>query len=212
MRIRTTLLTVAVAVGIGWSAHDVFSQDQPEEGAPDQAEILRKWMEFMTPGEPHRAMAAREGTWAGDATLFENGTESTSRTTYERTAILGGRYVQENVTGAWGGMPFEGRSIVGFDNHRQEYFTIWMDSFGTGFMAFRGTKAEDGSITMTTQPEEDFLGRTSSYRTVTRFPDADTETFEMFHVDAEGKEALAMKMTLTRQGAGAETPAGDEGK
>ena len=215
MRIRTTLLAIAVAVGLGWTANDVFSQDQPEEGAPagpDQAEIMRKWSEFMTPGEPHQAMAARTGTWSGDATLYESGTESTSRTTYERSMILGGRYLVEDVTGAWSGMPFQGRAIVGFDNHRKEYFSIWVDSFGTGYMAFRGKKAKDGSIHMATEPQEDFLGRTSSYRTVTTYPDANTETFEMFHIDAEGKEALAMKMTLTREGADDTDSEGDDGE
>jgi hypothetical protein len=46
---------------------------------------------------------------------------------------------------------------------------------------------------------------------VTSYPDDDTETFEMHHVDAEGKETLAMQLTLKRQGADAPEEAGDDG-
>jgi hypothetical protein len=214
MRIRTLFLVVAVAIGTGWAANDVFSQDEAEDGAagPDQAEVMQKWQEFMTPAEPHAELAARIGKWAGDATMYESGTELTSRTTYERTMILGGRYMVEDVEGSWSGMPFQGRAIVGFDNHRKEYFSVWIDSFGTSFMLFRGKADENGTIHMATEPQEDFLGRVSSYRVVTTHPDDDTETFEMFHVDAEGKEALAMKMTLKREGADAAEADGDEPK
>jgi hypothetical protein len=64
---------------------------------------------------------------------------------------------------------------------------------------------------MASEPQEDFLGRVSSYRAVTSYPDDDTETFEMHHVDAEGKETLAMQLTLKRQGADAPEEAGDDG-
>ena len=201
MRIRHTFLAVAVALCIGWSANEVFSQDQGGEdaaGGPDQAEMMRKWMEYMTPGEPHSAMSAHTGTWSGETKMYEGGSESSSTTTYQREMILGGRYLVEDVSGSWSGMPFEGRAIAGYDNHRKEYFSIWVDSFGTGLMVFRGKKADDGSIRMATEPQEDFSGRVSSYRTVTSYPDADTEVFEMFHIDAEGKESLAMKTTLAR--------------
>ena len=47
-------------------------------------------------------------------------------------------------------MPMEGFSIDGYDNVKGEYFSLWLDNMGTGYMLSIGERSEDGkSVTYT---------------------------------------------------------------
>ena len=41
-------------------------------------------------------------------------------------------------------MPFEGMSIDGYDNGKKEYFSLWLDNFGTGVMRLTGQPTAEG--------------------------------------------------------------------
>lgn len=53
--------------------------------------------------------------------------------------ILGGRYQQSMHTGSFNGMPFEGISLVGYDNTKKVFMSSWADNMGTGSMYMEGT-------------------------------------------------------------------------
>ncbi len=52
--------------------------------------------------------------------------------------ILGGRYQESLNTGSFNGMPFEGRSLTGWDNARKIFVSTWIDNMGTGILYMEG--------------------------------------------------------------------------
>ena len=98
--------------------------------------------------------------------------------------------------GAYLGLPFERLSIDGYDNGQEEFFSIWLDNFGTGYYLARGTASPDGktlnhSGTMVMGPLE------IPSRSETIIVDRDHVTFTMWHTMG-GQETKAMEMAYRR--------------
>jgi hypothetical protein len=53
--------------------------------------------------------------------------------------ILGGRYQQSTTKGSFNNMPFEGISLLGYDNAKKVFMNSWVDNMGTGILQMRGT-------------------------------------------------------------------------
>lgn len=124
------------------------------EMTPEQLEGMQRWMEFMTPGEQHRKLAANVGEWELEMEwrMSPDAPPQTNRATSRARMVLGGRFLIEDVRGTldMGGgapMPFEGMSITGFDNQAGEWMSVWIDNTGTGMWIERGKASTDGVIT-----------------------------------------------------------------
>ena len=57
MVLRLVALSLYVCLGGGVPAQD------PKPQAPEQEAIMKKWMEFMTPGAEHELLKYKEGRW-----------------------------------------------------------------------------------------------------------------------------------------------------
>ena len=169
------------------------------QGGQNDAD-MQKMMEMMQPGPEHKTMMKMVGKWNATGKMWMDTSapplESTGVTEY--TTTLDGRYFLGTYTGAWMGMPFEGRSVDGFDRYAQEYFSYWYDNMGTGMMAMRGTASADGKvITMTGTAFDPMEGAVGTFKSVTTWVDDNTMTFEMFSVK-DGQDIKSMEMIYTR--------------
>ena len=100
---------------------------------------MKAWQDYMTPGEVHKMLAADNGTWNEDITMWMDPAKPTKSTaTAENKMILGGRYQQSNHKGSFNGMPFEGMSLLGYDNAKKAFMSSWIDNMGTGIMNMEG--------------------------------------------------------------------------
>jgi hypothetical protein len=101
---------------------------------------MKAMMTYSTPGEIHKMLAKSVGVWTATVTMWMQPgappTTSTAQATNEM--ILGGRYLQSKNTGDFSGMPFEGISILGYDNAKKMFVNSWIDNFGTGMMYLTG--------------------------------------------------------------------------
>jgi hypothetical protein len=92
--------------------------------------------------------------------------------------------------------------IIGYDNYKKQFMTLWIDSTGTGFSLTAGTLDQTGKIRTETGEWDDFMtGVKAGVKIVTTLIDADKYLFEMFMVDlnAPGKEFKNMEMLSTRK-------------
>jgi len=210
MRIRATLAVTAVVFGLGWTAGQVFSQDggmegkKPEKPAPagPTPEEMEAWMKAATPGEPHKRMASREGTWDTTSKYWmgPDAPPAESKGSAKFRMIFGGRYQIQEYTGDMMGMPFEGMSIGGYDNTKKKYFSTWIDSMGTGAMNSEGVADDKGVITESGVMLDPASGKECKMRMVLTDKDKDTMYFEMFVDDGKGKgEMKCMELTYTRR-------------
>lgn len=188
---RKALFAVVLALAIVSGTAVVRAQ----EGQMDPKAMEELMMKLMTPGEPHKHLARMTGKWKATLTDHMQGGMS-SEGTYEGESVLGGRYVLGRFHATYMGQPFEGMSVDGYDNGKQQYFSIWFDSMGTGYYLAHGTASPDGKTmthkgTMTMGPME-FPSRSE-----TVVVNDDTVKFTMWHTMG-GQEMKAMEITYAR--------------
>lgn len=159
-----------------------------------------EWMKYGVPGENHKAldMLAGKFTYTMKHWASAKAKPETSTGTSDAKWILNGRYLQETIEGKMGDQPFSGISILAYDNYRQEYQSIWIDSVSTGmwYMAGKGDKKSYGMSgvggnPMTGEQEHKF-------RSVTKVKSANEHTYEMYSYDKDGKEFRSMEIVYKR--------------
>jgi hypothetical protein len=117
--------------------------------------------------------------------------------------VLGNRYQQSIHKGDMMGMPFEGISTVGYDNHKKVFIMSWIDNMGTGVMNGEGPWDEaTKSITFKGKMVDPSLGtgKECDYREVFTIIDKDNQKMEMYCPDPKtGKEFKTMELKMTRK-------------
>lgn len=180
----------------------------------DQAammEMMKKWEAVMNPSDDHKRLDALVGTWDTVTQAFPDPSKPpmTTRGKAEIAWILGGRFLQEELTGTMampsldGGMkerPFAGLGLYGFDVYRKLYVGVWIDSGSTHVATMKGTcDAEGKAFTFygeLDEPTLDVIGRHVKY--VRRILGPDKHVFEIYDLHA-GEGYKALEVTYTRR-------------
>lgn len=166
--------------------------------AQDQAEAMKKWQEYMTPGPVHQAFAKMSGNWKAAITQFMGDQEMKAEGSATFEMILGGRYMKSTFKGTMMGMPFEGNGIDAFDNATKEYVSIWIDTFGTGVMHMKGKMDEKTKeIIFTGSMVDPMSGKELSMKNVMKNIDNDHQQMVMYTV-VGGQEIKNMQIDYTR--------------
>lgn len=169
----------------------------------DSATAMKAWMAYATPGDAHKAMAKGEGNWDGETTMWmaPGAPPMTSKSSSTAKMAMGGRYEVSSFSGNFMGQPFEGMSIMGYDNSKKAYISTWIDNMGTGIMHMEGTADASGKvITMTGKMTDPSNGRECDMKEILTFVDDDHHTMEMYGPDpATGKQYKNMEIKFTRK-------------
>lgn len=178
-----------------------------EAAAPEtamSAEVLammEAWQKAATPGDEHATIAKAAGTWKATVTSWtEPGSEPmVTEGTFHRKMTLGGRVLEETYEGNMMGAPFEGHSLLGFDNATGRYWTIWVDNMSTGPMVLWGDwdEKEKAHVYKGTTPDP-VSGRLIEMKTIVRHPSDDEEIVEMYDLSS-GQAVKAMVVVAKRQ-------------
>ena len=161
---------------------------------------MQVWMDYMTPGEIHQAMASFAGDWKTESKMWMTpGAEPTvTQGTCKMEMILGGRYLKSTYAGDFMGMPFEGMSIEGFDNAAYMFYSMWIDNFGTGMMTMKGTYDDmTQSVNYKGTMMDPVQKKEIPVREVFHVGDPNKLVMEMFSED-NGQEFKNMEVTYTR--------------
>jgi hypothetical protein len=165
-----------------------------------QAEQMKIWTEYMTPGPMHEMIAKSVGDWktinrywmdpSGDPMV----TEGTAKT----EMIMGGRYQTTKTSGTVMGMPMEGMSLIGYDNSTREFTEIWIDNLGTGTSVAKGTYDENtNSINMDGTMVDPMTKSEMKFKQVMKFLDDNHQIIEMY-IDNNGQEVKSMEIEFIR--------------
>jgi hypothetical protein len=192
--IITGLCLVALAVPA--SAKDKKSKHQPDPQA-----MMELYKKLAEPGEPHKQLTSLAGSWTTTSKQWmEPGKPPTESTgSVEMKTLLDGRFLQQEFTGNMMGQPYSGIGITGYDNLRKRYVTVWIDSMGTGVFFMDGTAGPDGKTITLKGGHPEPTGGVMKHRALWKFPDANTQTFEMYGTHGKGKEMKMMEITYTRK-------------
>ncbi|MCU7617513.1 DUF1579 domain-containing protein [Chryseobacterium sp. PBS4-4] len=176
-----------------------------EEWKPvDSATATKAWMDYATPGDMQKMLAKSDGNWSGETTMWmENGGKPmTSKSETTNKMMYDGRYQISNHKGNMMGMPFEGMSILAYDNSKKKFISTWIDNMGTGIMNMEGdwnpsTKSIEfkGKMTDPSRP-----GKDCNVREVFTFIDDNTQKMEMYGPDSKtGKEFKTMEIKFVKK-------------
>ncbi len=172
----------------------IFAQEMNEQ------DMMKVWMEYMTPGPMHEMLAKNVGTWKTLTTFwnYPGAEPATSEGTAETESILGGRFFRTVHHSNVMGMPMEGWSIDGYDNGKKVFMSIWMDNMGTGLAHSSGTYDEaTGAFNHIGTMYDAMADMDLEFRTVTRIVGENKMIFEMY-TDFQGQEFKMMEMVYTR--------------
>ena len=206
MKPRTYLAgIVAVCATVVVSAALLAQENPYGEMSPEQQAMMQARMDYSTPGEHHEILARSVGTWTVEGKMWETPDSEPMPFTATSTikSIMGGRYFLEEIEGpGFMGMPFEGRSVFGYDNLTKTYFKFWFDNMMTGVARYEGTPSGDGkTIHYTVDVPDPVAGRYKKVRAIDTMIDEDHGVFVMYDTTADGDEFLSMEIKVTRKGA-----------
>jgi len=124
----------------------------------------------------------------------------TSKGTQSNKMIMNGRFLQTEFKGTAMGKPFTGMGILGYDNVKGEYQSIWLDSMGTAMMVSNGSyDAATRTITETGKGSCPMTGeKDKTYRGEWKFIDKKNYTYTLFTNGADGKEFKNMEITFKK--------------
>jgi hypothetical protein len=171
-------------------------------GAPDEKAMMEAMAKAGAVGEQHKMLGAMAGTWDVHVKMWmkpgDPPQESTGTAT--RTAILGGRFLEEKFEGSMMGQPFSGQGMTGYDNVTKKYVSTWADSMGTGIMNMTGAMDKGSkSLTMRGTMVDPMTNKASAIKEKLTNNDADHQTFEMWGAGPDGKTYRMMEITYARK-------------
>lgn len=170
----------------------------------DSATMMKNWMDYSTPGDMHKMLASWDGAWDAETTTWHapGAPPMMSKGKSVNKMIMGGRYQESVHSGDMMGMPFEGKSMMGYDNAKKKFISTWIDNVGTGLMTMEGSW-DAGSKTLSTAGKcvdpSAGTGREMDVRQVLKVVDDKTHIFEMYGPGPDGKEFKMMEMKMTKK-------------
>jgi hypothetical protein len=181
-------------------AGDATSASGAPAKMPSQEEVMAAMMKLASPGPEHAALNPLAGSWKTVIKTWSapSAEPMASEGTCDRNWIMGGRYLVGNYKGSFGGMPFEGMEVLGYDNIKKQYVSSWVDNMGTGILSSQGGTMDPATHSFTLSGSfPDPTGKEQSVRQVTSIVDGNTYVMTMF-ANMGGQEAKMMEITYTR--------------
>lgn len=197
-----TLVLAAAAAVAGMNQEATEERGSMPEMSPEMQATMEAWMKAGTPGEKHEELAAMVGTWKSTVKSFMGpGEPMVSEATMTREMILDGRVLGERFEGDFMGQPFVGRGFFGYDNARQMYWSVWMDSMSTGMMTSWGVWDEEKqALVMEGTMTDPTTGEPVTAKSIMRTPEPGREIFEMWEPHGEGGEMVkTMEIVSVKQ-------------
>ena len=192
----------ALAVVGALFAGVVIAKDKAAKLDPKTEEMMKKAEIAGTPGAGHKALEPLVGSWTAEVKCWmdPSAPPTVNKATAKSTWVMDGRFVQEEFKGEFMGKPFRGMSLMGYDNTKQKFNSIWVDDMHTSILYSEGDA--DGAykvFTLEGKMDCPITGQKDmTMRQVIRIINRDTHVFEM-HDPSKGANSKTMEITYTRK-------------
>jgi len=180
------------------------AEDKSGTGKSDaeRQEMMKKMEVAGTPGPAHKALDALVGNWKAEVKCWcePSGAPQVSQAMAKASWTLKGRFVEGEFHGEMLGKPFIGRSLLGYDNTKQKFISVWVSDIQTSMFTSEG-KGDSGYKVITLEGKGDCpaTGRKDvPMKQVFRVLGPDKYTFEMFD-GSKGENVRTMEITHTRK-------------
>ncbi len=196
--LRSRLLIGSLAVTLPLLAQETKAKAPTVE----QQAMMQAWQKAATPGPNHQLLTSLAGEWTFTTKMWmEPGTPPESSTgTAVYTPLMDGRYIQGEYKGTFGGMPFRGLGLTGYDNVARHFTATWADNMGTSITLMTGSY-DPATRTFTYLGDMDDVMRPGTQvkvRQNVKILSGDSHVMEWYETRG-GKEIKTMEIAYTRQ-------------
>lgn len=187
-------LAIALA---GMVSANAFADDK-QASQPDQKKLEEAFKKYAKTGKPHANFKRLAGRWNAEIVSYDDpsGKPQKSKGFSTIRVILGGRFMQHNFRGKFGGKNFQGMGITGYDNAQNKYVGTWIDNMGTGMMQVEGKYDEKSNKLIETGTMVSPIGP-MKFKMVSNYISNDKYTFTMSMVSPQGEKKM-MEISYTR--------------
>jgi hypothetical protein len=197
------VVSLAFALGAGPVRAEEASAAAPAAEPSAMAAAMAKAQQLGSPGEPHKVLESLAGMWsyAGRMWMSPESQPESMAGTSTNAVVFGGRFLKQEFSGQMAGMPpFQGVGLLGYDNIRKEYQSLWYDNMNTALMTGTGqfdpaaktfTFQGDFSCPMTGEAHR-------SFRDTWTITDADHTAYASYVRAPDGREYKMMEIAYTR--------------
>ncbi len=175
----------------------IFAQDPPKPPAPPSDPAAN--MAMPQPGPEHARLMELVGVWETSGKFYMPGAPPTDAKGTETVAALGGFWITSRYEGEFGGAPFTGHGVTGFDQLKGKYVSFWVDTMSSTPMLMQGSFDAKTQTLMLMGDAPDMSGKMATWVERLVLKDKDTHSFTMHVKDEKGVEQLAMEITYRRK-------------
>lgn len=180
------------------------TQDKSVSGKSqsEKQDMEKRMLAAGTPGPAHKALDTLIGNWKAEVKCWmEPGSSpNVSQGSAKASWTLNGHFLEEEFKGEMMGKPFTGRSLMGYDNTKQTFNSVWVSDMQTSMFTSEG-KGENGNKVITLEGKSSCPAtgqKDIPMKTVLRIISPDKHVFEMFD-GSKGENAKTMEITYTRK-------------
>ena len=165
------------------------------------AEEMKAYQDFMTPGAMHKWLAKFDGSWEADITSYMNpANPEKSKATNVTSTIMNGLYQVGDYKGNMMGMPFQGHSMMGYDNAKKLFVNTWIDNMGSGIIYMTGTYNEaTKTLHLKGKQTNPMNGTDVDISEEMKIIDDNNYTLVMYGSGSDGKEIKFMEGAFKRK-------------
>jgi hypothetical protein len=197
-----SIVAMAISITVAVAQDKAADKKSDKPGAPSEEEMMKKWEAAAKPGPAHKLLDSLSGEWnvAVKWWMAPEAPPMESKGTSKRTWIMGGRFLQDDYSGDFMGMPMKGLGFSGYDNLKKKYNSFWIDEGGTAMFTSEGTASSDGkTFTYHGRMDDPMTGeKDKPIKFIIRIVGKDKHVLEM-HEPNKGEKSLVGEMTYTRK-------------
>lgn len=199
---RRLLLTTCVVIPLiigGCFASATRTADLPTSATPISPSA---WIALSKPGPSHHLLDGFVGRWKTRISFRTDPAAPAQLSEGSSTIdwILGKRFIKEEFSGEVLGERFNGFGMTGYDNARQRFSNLWVDSMNTAMATALGTyDTENHRFDFIGEVYDPLQGSPKTNRSSLTIHSDDTFKFSMFEKAPDGTEYAALEIEYTRQ-------------
>lgn len=183
------------------AATPAWAEDAAPAMTPEQQAQMDAHIKAGAPGAEQAALAKMAGDYSLEIRSWHDPAAEpmVDPGTATRRMTLGDRVLVEEVTSSMMGKPYAGLGMHGYDNAAGRYWATWNDNMSTGLMVSDGSCDAKMACVYTGSWVDPVTKEKVGSRMTSRWPDANTEIFEMYGPAPDGREVKMMEITYRRK-------------
>jgi hypothetical protein len=202
MKLRTLLCGFACGALTMLLTAQVSSMDDEQVRMSDN-ELREAVKQAARPSDGHKKLKRIRGRYNHAVKFWRSATSAPLEVSGMASTdwMLDGRFMRQDIKGTWMNLPFEAVLILGYDNSREEYTAVWMDSLGTDMLISKGKLDPSGEMIVAHgEYVEITSGQPVKVKSTYVLPSRDKDQkFEMYKIGPEGQEFKFIDVEITRR-------------